>query len=70
MVAAEREREQMKVCQQKCLPIFSFSLAVGWRKKERGRDRREDGRNETKTCSETYREKGVMERDTNEKSAA
>lgn len=35
--------------------FFSFSLAVGWRKRKRERQK-EDGRNETKTCSQTENE--------------
>lgn len=52
----EREREQMKVCQLKCLPILFLFTCCWVEEKERGGDRKEDGRNVTKTCSETYRE--------------
>lgn len=51
---------------------FSFSLAAGWRNRKRERQK-EDGRNETKTCSETENEERWLaekEGDATEKSAA
>lgn len=61
LVAADRQREkEREQVKERSLPTelfahFSFHLLSGG-EKEKGRGQKEDGRDETKTCSETERE--------------